>query len=124
MIKKVICKNCKKSIIISTWANDRGELARKKGKVLELICKNCRETHKYNVNDVSASTNKLLNGFLFIVVLVLMAVIGYYLFNNFWGKSFYMVFVLPIAIVIPGMIFFTYMKSQNEKVRNFNRFRK
>jgi hypothetical protein len=98
MKKEVICKNCKKSITVRSWANDRVELAREKG--------------------------EFFNSLLFITVLVIMAILGYYLFNNFWGKSFYMIFALPIAIAIPGMIYFTYVKSQNGKVRDFNRFRK
>jgi hypothetical protein len=124
MKKEVICKNCKKSITVRSWANDRVELAREKGEFFNLKCKSCGEVHEYNVNEVSANTSSLFNSLLFITVLVIMAILGYYLFNNFWGKSFYMIFALPIAIAIPGMIYFTYVKSQNGKVRDFNRFRK
>lgn len=124
MKKEVICKNCKKSITVRSWANDRVELAREKGESFNLKCKSCGEVHEYNVNEVSANTNSLINSLLFIAVLAIMAVVGYYLFSNFWGKSFYMIFALPIAIAIPGMIYFTYVKSQNGKVRSFNRFRK
>jgi hypothetical protein len=124
MKKEVICKNCKKSITVRSWANDRVELAREKGEFFNLKCKSCGEVHEYNVNEVSANTSSLFNSLLFITVLVIMAILGYYLFNNFWGKPFYMIFALPIAIAIPGMIYFTYVKSQNGKVRDFNRFRK
>jgi len=124
MKKEVICKNCKKNITVRSWANDRVELAREKGELFKLKCKSCEEVNEYSVNEVSANTSSLFNSLLFIAVLVIMAIVGYYLFNNFWGKSFYMIFALPIAIAIPGMIYFTYMKSQNGKVRDFNRFRK
>lgn len=124
MRKEVICKNCKKRITVSSWANDRVELGREKGETFDLECGNCKEVCKYSVNEVSASTNSLLNSVLFIITLAIMAIVGYYLFSNFWGKSFYMIFALPIAIAIPGMIFFTYAKSQNDRIRNFNRFRK
>lgn len=124
MKKKVVCKNCKKNITVHSWANDRVELAFEKGEHFKLKCKSCGELYEYNVNEVSANTSSLINRLLFIIVLVIMAVVGYYLFNNFWFKSFYMVFTLPIAIAIPGMIYFTYVKSQNRKVRSFNRFKK
>ena len=124
MRKEVICKNCKKRITVSSWANDRVELGHEKGETFDLECGNCKEVCKYSVNEVSASTNSLLNSVLFIITLAIMAIVGYYLFSNFWGKSFYMIFALPIAIAIPGMIFFTYAKSQNDRIRNFNRFRK
>jgi len=78
MRKEVICKNCKKSITVSSWANDRIELELEKGETFELECKNCYKVHKYNVNEVSASTNSLLNSVLFLIVLAIMAIIGYY----------------------------------------------
>ncbi len=124
MKKEVVCKSCKKNITVRSWANDRAELAREKGDFFKLKCKSCGKAYEYNVNEVSANTSSLINSLFFVAVLVIMAVVGYYLFINFWGKSFYMVFSLPIAIAMPGMIYFTYVKSQNGKVRDFNRFRK
>ena len=123
MRKEVLCKKCNNRIRIKSWANDRVELAREKGDTFEVTCKKCHKTQKYSINEVSAYSSSFINAILLIAVFVLMAGTGYYLFSNYWGISFYMIFALPLAIAIPGMIYFTYVKSKNNKIRNFNRFR-
>ncbi|MCH4897154.1 hypothetical protein E0494_10650 [Marinilabiliaceae bacterium JC040] len=124
MRKEVICKNCKKSIKINSRANDRGELSLEKGKFFEVKCRSCGKVYEYSVNEVSATTNSLFGALMFVFVLLVMAIVGYYLFSNYWGKSFYMVFIIPTAIAIPGMIYFTYLDFMNKGIRRFNRFRR
>jgi len=122
MKKVVYCKNCKSEIKIKEWADNRLELIYKKGESFEAKCKNCGNSNNYLVKEVHAKSNYVFNTFLFIFVLGLMVGIGYYLFSKFWAKSFYMVIVLPMAISIPGMIYFNYIKIQNKKISIFNRY--
>ena len=121
MKKTVFCKNCKSEIRIKELADDRLELIYKKGESFIIKCDNCGKSYEYQAKMVHATSNVIFNTVLFIFVLVFMIGIGYLLFSKYWGKSFYMIFVLPLAISIPGMFYFTYIKSQNKKIRLFNR---
>lgn len=121
MKKKVLCKNCKQEICVRGWSDEWEDFSREKGETFELNCKKCGKSCEYRIYDVYAVVNSMLNLFLFFIVLVLIGVIVYYLYISYWGKSFYAYIVIPIVIAIPVKIYFTYIKSESIKVRNFNR---
>lgn len=121
MKKKVLCKNCKQEISVRSWSNEWEDFFREKGETFELNCKKCGKNCEYRIYDVYAVVNSMLNLFLFFIVLVLIGLIVYYLYFNYWGESFYIYFALPVVMAIPIMIYFTYIKSEGIKVRNFNR---
>lgn len=119
-----VCKSCKQSNFFTSFCNDRIELSKKKGDNVSLKCNKCGEIHDYHVNKIFASSSRLINISLFLIMITITAYLIYYLFVNYWEKSFYMVFVLPMAAAIPSMIYFTYLKAHNKKINNFNKFRK
>lgn len=119
-----ICKSCQHSNHFTSIYNDRIKLSRKKGDNIRLECKKCGKYHDYHVNKIFACSNTLLNISLLLIMMSITAFLLYYLFVNYWEKSFYMVFVLPMAAAIPSMIYFTYLKAQNKKINDFNRLRK
>lgn len=118
-----ICKKCKKEIAVRSCASDRGELAREKGKVFVLKCKHCQHEHVYNINEVKATVSHLLNLTLLLVAISISSFIGIYLFQNYWGKSIYLTYAIPVAIAIPLIIYSTFINSQNKKLRIFNSWR-
>lgn len=121
MKKFVTCKNCKENIYIKIKVRDRIELSQKMGNAIDLTCKRCNTTNNYFANEVRAIASRFYD-FLFLVMLFASGVVGFILFKYYWNKSIYLYYIIPMAVAIPGLIFFTLTKSQNQKIRTFNGF--
>lgn len=119
-----ICKKCGNNNTLKWTFGDRGSLQRKKGDSFELTCSSCGRKIRYEPNDIKASSYGLINALLFIVTLALTLFLGWYLFQNYWGKSFYAIVLIPLGMLIPSMLYFTYIKSENKKVQIFNSYRR
>ena len=120
----VHCKNCEANITFYSVVNDRVELSFEKGDQLKLSCRKCKAKRKYHVNMVYAKPNIILNLILFLISFFSMIYLAMFLFENYWEGSFYSVLFIPSMIMIPGLIFAVYVKSNNKKNRDFNRYRK
>ncbi|MCW3787891.1 hypothetical protein [Plebeiibacterium sediminum] len=124
MVREVSCKKCQKNIRVHSWASDRVELAIEKGEDFSLVCKSCGATNKYNVNDVWADTNKLFD-LIFIILLIVIEVLGGYLLISSYSRStLYLVYLIPVALSMPLLLYFVYRNSENKKVTIFNGYRK
>lgn len=124
MKKKVMCKNCRKEITIRTCSNSCDDFSVSARKTLKITCKKCGKVCKYDDRDVYAVPNGLLNLLIFFIVLAVIGTMGYFWCHCYLGKTFYTYIVLPIIVAIPVMIYSTYLKSENTKIRNFNRLSK
>lgn len=120
----VICRTCNLKINFSSSYRDRGVLSKEMGSEIKLTCKKCQSTHFYHVNEVVAEERRLLNLFLFVLMIAATIGLAYYLFVNYWEKSFYMVFILPMIAAMPSMIYTTYVKAESKKVHAFNSYKK
>jgi hypothetical protein len=117
------CKNCHKTNRIDRGYADRGRLQRELGSSIELECRHCNLNQIYTPNDVFASSNEWVQIAIFIIVLFTSLLLGWSVFEAYSGKFFYLVFVIPIVMGIPSLIYFNYIKSENQRVRVFNKFR-
>ena len=124
MKKEVICKQCKKNIPVKSGATDRAELARALGKTFELNCPHCNTKRKYHVNDVKATKSKVLSSLTLLIMWILTAIIGYFIFSKYGNRLFFLVYLIPLTVGIPAATYFLYAKSENDAIRRFNRFRK
>ena len=124
MKKKIICKNCRTEITIRTYSNSCDDFSTSERKTLKITCKKCGKACKYDDRDVYAVQNSLLNLLILLIVLVVIGIMGYFWCHSYLGKTFYTYIVLPIIVAIPVMIYSTYLKSENAKIRNFNRLSK
>lgn len=124
MKKEVICKKCKKPILIKSNALDRAELAKEKGKEFELSCPHCKVTNRYHVNDVKAKNSSFQNFIITLILFLIILLSGYFLFRNYWFKSIMLVYIIPTVLGIPGIVYAIYNKQQNIAIKNFNRYRK
>jgi len=121
MKKIVFCKQCRESIHLKTKALDRVELSMKIGRTFSLKCNSCNSNNMYSVNDVKATASKFFD-LLFLIMLIVSGIIGYILFVHYWNTSIYLFYVIPMAVAIPGLIFFKLSKVQNQKISSFNSF--
>ena len=119
----VICNECGRTIKVQSFAQDRVELSRLMGEEINLKCKKCGNIKKYHVNKITASMSNLLSMLLFILVFLFTFIIGFYLIKQYWGRSVYLVIVIPLAMSLPSFLYFTFTKSVNKSVRLFNRYR-
>ena len=123
MILKIYCKFCSKSNKISSHASDRVELTKEKGDEVKVKCKNCSKIYEYSTNDVTAE-NGILNIVLLVGMVIGTIIIATFLLKYIDKGGVYSMFLLPIGISIPGMIYFSWLLEERKKIKTFNRFRK
>lgn len=117
----ITCKNCKEPIYVKAKASDRVELSKKMGRTFQMKCGSCNSANVYSVNDVKATASKFFD-LLFLIMLIVSGIIGYILFVHYWDTSIYLFYIIPMAVAIPGLIFFSLSKVQNNKIRTFNSY--
>ncbi len=66
----VYCKNCKKEIIVGKNYADRVLLSKEIGKEFNKTCPYYKKTYKYNINNVYAKSNFLINIFVLLFALI------------------------------------------------------
>ena len=118
------CKKCSQEIKFFSRVENRPRLAQKKGEEFELKCQNCKATCKYHVDEISAEENKSIQ----IVALVVFFLGTPLIIYLTWGYLFRLANIYAIgglvgAMIIPFLIFTVINKGQEEKVRNFNRYK-
>jgi len=118
------CNKCESEIKFFSWAEDRVDLAKTKGKYLKLQCKKCNTTEKFHVNKIIATESKLkmfLSGISFLA-LTITAIIFV------WDCAFKLNFLyysisLLSAIGFPIMIYSVIDSEERKKISLFNRIR-
>lgn len=118
------CKNCSQEIKFYSRAINRPRLVQKRGEEFELKCQHCKATCKYHVDEVSAEENKSI----LIVALVVFFLGTPLIVYLTWGYLFRLANIYAIGglvgvITIPFLIFTVINKSQEEKARNFNKYK-
>jgi hypothetical protein len=118
------CKNCSQEIKFFSWAGNRPRLAQKRGEEFELKCPNCKAICRYHVDEVSAEENKVILILALVVFFLGTPLIVY----QAWGYLFRLANIYAIGglvgvVIVPFLIFTVISRSQEEKVRNFNRYK-
>lgn len=121
MKKKIICKNCKKEIPFRSYLNEYFGYSTKKDETFKVTCDKCGKTNEYYLRDIYAVSNDLLNLLILLILLVIIGLAVYFLCLDYWGQTFYIYIIIPLVIAIPMKIYFTYLKSESTKIRDFNR---
>lgn len=124
MILHIYCKFCHKPNKVEPTVSDRVQLSKEiNSNVINLQCKHCLKTEKYNVNQVTAEKSKLnivwvLLTFIFTFILVR------FLFKYFDKGGIYSMYLIPVSLGIPSIIYFTWLKEESKSIKNFNRYKK
>ena len=121
MKKKIICKNCKMEIHFRSYLNECSTYPVKKSETFKVTCDKCGKTNEYHLRDIYAVSNDLLNLLILLILLVIIGLVVYFLYLNYWEQTFYIYIIIPLVIAIPMKIYFTYLKSESTKIRDFNR---
>ncbi|WP_155839695.1 hypothetical protein [Aquimarina latercula] len=98
-------------------------MAKEKGSPLILTCKHCLKTQERSLNDVFAE-NGILNLIFLIGMIIGTIIIANFLLKYLDKGGIYSLFVLPIGIAIPSLIYFVWLIEEKKKIRSFNKFRK
>ncbi|MDH7447230.1 hypothetical protein [Aquimarina sp. 2201CG14-23] len=123
MILRVYCKDCLKPNRISSNASDRVQLSKEKGDLIELKCKHCSKNQKYSPNDVIGE-NGVLNLILLIGMILGTITLGIFLLKYVNKGGVYSLYIIPVGIVIPSLIYFVWLLEEKKKIRLFNKFRR
>jgi hypothetical protein len=119
MILQAKCKHCSSKIRFFTLVSDRLELSEyKKKSKLELKCRKCGVSDKYEINSIFAET-KLIQLLSLAIILGGTALILIFIWDYLWkGGSIYA--PLTGIIIIPSLIYLTLNKSIESNKRRFN----
>ncbi|GAA4275980.1 hypothetical protein [Aquimarina mytili] len=123
MILRIYCKSCSKPNKINSYASDRVELAKEKGDLIKVKCNNCSKTHDYSANDVIAE-GSILNLILLVGMIIGTIIIANFLIQYIDKGGIYSMFLLPVGISIPGIIYYSWLLEEKKRIKIFNRFRK
>lgn len=114
------CANCDSNISIWTWESDRIGLKMKYGVSIDLKCKKCNESSKYDINDLKAKESKVAILTALVIFIMGIIVILALLWDSIWKSGLYSAAGLIAIIGIPIMIFGIINRSEANRVSTFN----
>ena len=118
------CRHCRSLNEVSLNATDRSQIRDGHPNGLSLICGTCHKENNIEPNDMKARESKYI-GLIFILVFIPAIVLGYYLFTGFSERSsFYLKSVaIFFSLAIPAAIYFTAVRAEQKRVRDFNKYK-
>ncbi len=113
------CTFCKKEVKIKGRFSSRWELLEKKGSKFELWCGNCNQKSTYNVDMVRAKAG---GTGMIITSLLLFPCIGIVLWflYPYYTRGIIPLFLLPIGVLIPVLIYNAIIREQKRAIKDFN----
>lgn len=114
----VYCKHCNKKIRVKGNFATRWELYDKRGKYIELECRNCKQKTTYSVDCVKTKVG-IIGTIALLLLLPCIAVILWFLYP-YSTKGIIPMFLLPLGILIPALIYAVILREQKRKVKMFN----
>jgi len=116
----VYCKHCNNKIRVKGNFTTRYQLYIKKGDEFELRCSNCNQKSVYNVDLVKAKTG--IGTFALFLFFTTTAIILWILYPYF-ERGIITMFLFPLGVLIPALIYVTILKEQKRKTESFNKTR-
>ncbi|GAA4273652.1 hypothetical protein GCM10022258_29460 [Aquimarina gracilis] len=120
----VYCKYCNTRNNAKIHSEDRLEIKKDYGDTFELKCSKCLENNQFRINDIKAEVNPIVN-LVFMLSMLALIVCAFFYFNDylFVSGTIQSVYLVPIGMGIPILIYFTWLGNERKKVNSFNRFR-
>ena len=115
----VYCKYCSTKNILKIRATDRVKLKMKYGNKISLVCKKCKTNKKYEIRDIKAESilsHEIL--FVLTVIFIFLVIWGLWDYSGHQVSSLYL---LPVGVSIPVLIYMVSTNAINDKIRNFNK---
>jgi len=120
MILTHMCPHCLKKNKLTGKFHSRIEVAQIKGGKFEKECRHCGKKMEVVPNDIVAEENRY-SGILFLMILVLGLMMGYFVVTNYVDRNPKM--IIGLLLIIPILVYTTYSKSEVSKIRDFNRIK-
>jgi hypothetical protein len=114
----VYCKNCKNEGRVKGNFANRWELSAARGKEFELKCPNCNHTALYSVDNVQAKAGKI--GVIALLLTFLCSAVIILLLYPYSIKGIIPVFLLPMGVLIPSLIYAAILREQKRRIETFN----
>ena len=113
-----VCKSCQRKIKIRGSYPTRIDLTMDKGKEMELTCPFCKKKNVYAVDSISAEKDQR-DVILLIFSFLLIGGVLWFLYP-FAMKRIITLFILPIGIGIPVLLYGIIIQNETKKVKIFN----
>ncbi len=118
MVLFINCKHCSKEIKVKGSFANRWELSAKRGRMFEMKCSNCKQEDNYSVDNVKAKAG-IISTIALILLFPSIAVI-FWLLYPFSTKGIIPMFLLPVGMLIPTLIYVSVLREQKRKLESFN----
>jgi hypothetical protein len=114
----VYCKHCGEEIFIPGSFSTKTDMKMRLGNFMELHCNKCKSVGKYEIKKMRAKGG-IIVGVAFLFFLISSSSLMYLLYP-YAMKSIISVFLLPLAILIPGVVLTVFWGEIRRKVDAFN----
>ena len=114
----VHCKNCKKDIKLKEFFVTRFELSEKLNKDFELECYSCNHKSTYSADEVYARKGIIV--FIASILIIPVICFMFFLLYPYAFRGIITLFLIPIGLLIPILIFASILKDENRKIQSFN----
>ena len=120
----IFCKSCGHKNKVNFSFEDRLEIKKRYGNQVCISCKNCGNRQGYLINEIKAEINGVLN-LILLILMFLFIVIAFAYFSEylFIKGTIQSIYIIPIAIAIPPLIYFNWLGNERKRINEFNRFR-
>jgi len=115
-----VCPHCRKENKVNGRFHSRYEIAQIKGEKFEKDCRFCGKKMEVVPNDIVARENRY-SGILFIMILVLGLMMGYFIITNYVDRNSEI--MIGLLLIIPILVYTTYSRAEMSKIRDFNRIK-
>lgn len=120
MILTHVCPHCRKENKVTGKFHSRFEIAQIRGEKFEKDCHHCGKKMEVVPNDIVARENRY-SGILFIMILVLGLMMGYFIITNYVDRNSEI--IIGLLLIVPILVYTTYSKTEMSKIRDFNRIK-
>lgn len=118
------CTKCRSEIFLRTFEQTRLDLARNKGNLIKIICKNCGNDNQIHVNDLKARESKIA-----LIIALIIFLIGtptaFFLTSEAIARTtnHYYIYYIGGVLLVPSIIYILVEKQERLRVNAFNRLK-
>ena len=115
------CSTCMTDISLWTWYSDRIDFKKSNKDFINLTCKKCKQTDRYNIDNVKAKESNTAQIIALSIFLIGTPVLLIFLWDYIFKiNNIYAILILILPLIVPSLIYSIIIKNDRQRVRLFN----
>jgi hypothetical protein len=108
-------------ISLWTWYSDRIDFKKSNKDFINLTCKKCKQTDRYNIDNVKAKESNTAQIIALSIFLIGTPVLLIFLWDYIFKiNNIYAILILILPLIVPSLIYSIIIKNDRQRVRLFN----